>query len=104
MRWIQRSTLSVLVLDGTERLSSFPRLVVFQHGPANFTACVIAGPGVRHWLESRYTGGDEAKAACLVRARSVLARKWTRAVETGLVELGVAAGSPARGEGSVPLP
>lgn len=95
MRWLERNTMSVLVLDGSERLASFPRLAIFAVDGGGWSACVIAAPGRREWLGDTFRTEGDAKRACLQAARAQLPRRWHPAIDAAVAALG---GGPSRPE------
>ncbi len=96
MRWLERNTMSVLVLDGSERLGSFPRLAIFAVDGGGWSACVIAAPGRRAWLGGAFRTQGDAKRACLKAARAELPRRWHPAIDAAVAALG---GEPAPTQG-----
>lgn len=79
MAWLNRHRLWVLVLDGTERWTSFPRLAVFPVGGL-WRACVIEAPGRRTWVPGSFGTDAEAKAAAIDAGRRALPERWQPAL------------------------
>jgi hypothetical protein len=82
MAWLHRHRLWVLVLDGTERWSAFPRLAVFP-GADGWAACVIEAPGRRTWVPGSFATDEEAKTAAIDAARQALSAEWLPALAAG---------------------
>lgn len=82
MAWLNRHRLWVLVLDGTERWTAFPRLAVFPAADG-WAACVIEAPGRRTWVPGAFSTDDEAKAAAIDAARHTLPAQWLPALAAG---------------------
>jgi hypothetical protein len=89
MRWLRQQKLAVLVLDGTERLAAFPRLLVFpfEGGGGRWRACVAVAAGQREWLPGVFATEDEARRACLDSARIALSRRWRARIDAALADL-----------------
>lgn len=79
MAWLNRNRLWVLVLDGTERWTSFPRLAVFPVTDG-WGACVIEAPGKRTWVRGSFAGELEAQQAAVEAARRTLPPQWHAAL------------------------
>jgi hypothetical protein len=79
MAWLNRNRLWVLVLDGTERWTAFPRLAVFP-SPEGWGACVIEAPGKRTWVPGPFANEHEAKRAAVDAARRALPERWQAAL------------------------
>lgn len=88
-RWIDRRTISVMPLDGSERVYAFPRLMVFRVDGRWWGGCVVAAAGRRTWLPASSESQDDAKAACLHAARSSLP-EWHHAIHAALKVSGAA--------------
>ena len=82
MAWLNRNRLWVLVLDGTDRWTSFPRVAVFPV-PEGWGGCVIEAPGKRTWVRGSFAHENEAKGAAIDLARRVLPRQWHPALGPG---------------------
>ncbi len=79
MAWLNRNRLWVLVLDGTERWTAFPRLAVFPTGEG-WGACVIEAPGKRISVPGPFANEHEAKRAAVAAARRALPAQWQAAL------------------------
>ncbi len=94
--WLQQRTFAVLVLDGTDRLTSFPRLTVFPVEGGRWGGCVAVSAGQHRRLATTAPTADDAKCVCLRAARAALPPRWYNAVDAALAALPADTQRPSR--------